>query len=185
MTTIVLSWLASNWLLVAGVLALGFAAFNPLAFWKAKAWILAGAIALWGWSGHAAHDALQLQAAKDRAHAAQAIADAQANARAAEHKHTQELASIAAQYEKDKADAEAAADRLADDLRAGNRRLRSLWQGCQATGRLSGAAASAAEPDAEDRLREESAGRIVGAVRACQSQRDALINVIEADRRVK
>lgn len=79
-------------------------------------------------------------------------------------------AAVAAQYEKDKADAQAASDRLVADLRAGNQRLHTRWQAAIATCALSAAAAAASIADGGAADRIESAGRIVGAAAACDAQ---------------
>lgn len=91
---------------------------------------------------------------------------------------------ISAAYEKGKTDAQAAGDRVTADLRAGAVRLSRLWRGCEARAAgLSAPAGDPGEPDATDGLRYASAGRIVGLVAACQAQRDALIDVLEAERK--
>lgn len=81
---------------------------------------------------------------------------------------------LAAQYEKEKANAQTASDRVIADLRAGNLRLHQRWQASVATGQLSAAAAAASEPDgaADDRI--ESAGRAIGAAAQCDAQVRAL-----------
>ena len=97
-------------------------------------------------------------------------ADAQANAR------------IAEAYEKGKQDAEAAGKRVADNLIAGNLKLRKRWQGCEATDRVSDAATRAAESDAEAADRAESAGRIVRAAREADEQIKGLQDILRAER---
>lgn len=77
---------------------------------------------------------------------------------------------VAAQYEKDKADAQDASDRLVADLRVGNQRLHTRWQAALATSELSAAAAAGAIADGGAADRAESAGRIVGAAAACDVQ---------------
>lgn len=81
---------------------------------------------------------------------------------------------LAAQYEREKVDAQTASDRVIADLRAGNLRLHQRWQASVATGQLSAAAAAASEPDgaADDRI--ESAGRAIGAAAQCDAQVRAL-----------
>lgn len=91
-------------------------------------------------------------------------------ARATEHANAVAFAATAATYEKEKADAQADADRTAADLRDGNLRLRNEWQGCVATGRLSATAAAAAQPDATADDRAASAGRIVRAAAGADAQ---------------
>lgn len=116
-----------------------------------------------------------------RADLADARADASASARAVEAIRAQAAAAAAEQYEQGKLDAQTAADRVVAGLNAGTVRLRREWAGCE-TSRLSAAAARAAEPDAADRLRAASAGRIVRAVAECQAQRDGLMALVRADR---
>lgn len=86
----------------------------------------------------------------------------------------------AAEYERGKQDAQMVADRVVDDLRAGNLRLRRQWQGCEA--RVPEAPASSSEPDAAPADREGSAGRIVRAAAACDAQVTALQALVKADR---
>lgn len=87
-----------------------------------------------------------------------------------ERANAAKAAAVAAQYEKDKADAQAASDRLVADLRAGNQRLHTRWQAAIATSELSAAAAAASIADGGAADRIESAGRIVGAAAACDAQ---------------
>lgn len=77
---------------------------------------------------------------------------------------------VAAQYEKDRADAQAASDRLVADLRAGNQRLHDRWQAAIATSELSAAAAAGAITDGRADDRHQSASRIIGAADACDAQ---------------
>ena len=83
---------------------------------------------------------------------------------------------VAEKYEQDKKDAEAAAKRVADDLRAGNLRLRKLWEGCQARPAAQSDSASQSDAAADDRA--ESAGRIVRAAREADAQIRALQDFI-------
>lgn len=121
----------------------------------------------------------QLVIAETAKLAAQAQADAQAKARAIEQAQAKAVAEIAESYEKGKADAQATADRVAADLRAGTLRLRREWAQCE-TGRLSEAAASAREFDAAEQSRAESAGRIVRAAAECDAQVSALQAIVRA-----
>lgn len=189
----ILSWLAHNWLLVAGVLALVFAATSPVAFWKAKAWALAAAIGLWGWSGHAAHDALQVryaqleaQAAKDAADAAHARAERAEAIRKWDAERAGSVGRIGEAYEKGKHDAQIAGQAAAADLRSGALRLRKLWHGCEArsAGAVPDATASAGERDAEAVDRAEAAGRIVRIGAEADAQLRACQAILEDDRRV-
>jgi hypothetical protein len=95
--------------------------------------------------------------------AQRAVTEAQAakfaeQAKAAEQAQAAQLSTIAQQYEQDKADAQAKADRTIADLRAGTVRLRKQWT-CPA--QVPGAAAGSAEPDADAQLREQGAGDLV------------------------
>lgn len=101
--------------------------------------------------------------------------------RATEQRHAADMARIAAEYDRERQNAEAAASRVVADLRNGNVRLRNQWAGCSRS--LPEAAEGSGEADGADGLRQDSAGRIIGAVTACQAQRDALIEVIESERR--
>ncbi len=87
-----------------------------------------------------------------------------------ERANAAKASAVAAQYEKDKADAQAASDRLVSDLRAGNQRLHDRWQAAIATGELSAAAAAASIADGGAAGRYESAGRAIGAADACDAQ---------------
>lgn len=119
--------------------------------------------------------------AADNAAAARVAAEAErdasrvelAQARAvitAERSNAAKANAVAAQYEKDKTDAQTASDRLVADLRAGNQRLHERWQAAIATGQLSAAAAAAAVADGGPADRYESAGRIVRAADECAAQ---------------
>lgn len=77
---------------------------------------------------------------------------------------------LAAQYEQDKANAQAAHDAVVADLRAGNQRLHQRWQAAIATGELSAAAATAGIADGATDDRIQSAGRAIGAAAACDAQ---------------
>lgn len=77
---------------------------------------------------------------------------------------------LAAQYEKERVDAQAVSDRVVADLRSGNVRLHQRWQASVATGQLSAAAAAAAQSDGRTDDRIESAGRAIGAAAQCDAQ---------------
>ena len=81
---------------------------------------------------------------------------------------------LAARYEKEKIHVKSESDRLAADLRAGNRRLHDRWQAAVHTAALSQAVASASQPDGRADDRYESAGRIIGAADQCDAQVRAL-----------
>lgn len=88
---------------------------------------------------------------------------------------------IAEQYEQDKINAQAKADAVIADLRAGAIRLQDKWAGCPSP-RLPGIDPRPTEPDAAEQGRIESAARIVSAAAACDAQVKGLQAVVEADR---
>jgi hypothetical protein len=163
------------WLLVVrllgGIRATVFAALATLAL---------SAAGVQTWRLRHAHDAL----ATAKREQAQAAAFASEAARNEEQTRVRYIAGIDAAFERGKADAKAQGERVAADLRSGNLRLSRLWRGCEANAaaKLPGPAADSGLADAADGLREASAGRVVGAVAACQAERDALLGIAEADR---
>jgi len=167
-----------------------YAIVRLLGGWRAAAFACLAMLAI----GYAGVQSLRLDAAHKAAHEAALAAKAARNdavmaelsaieaARAKEQERADSVNRIAAAYERGKKDAAEQGKQVAADLAAGNERLRDLWQGCKAS-RVPGPAANPGEPDAADGLRAASAGRIVGAVAACQAQRDALIDALEDDRK--
>lgn len=144
--------------------------------------ILALALAL-GWS------LWRAESHKGRADRAQEAAERTAaqlrdatTALETERGYTKRLHEIAAQHEKDKADAEAAADRTIADLRAGTLQLRQHWQGCVATSRLSASEPAAGFADDASRLRAEGAGALVRLADQCDAQVKGLQAIVMADR---
>lgn len=137
---------------------------------------LLGLLAIWqrGSLANAQRTADAAEVARDAAQAelvAANVALGQAHAVIDTERRTAAAANaLAAQYEQEKADAQAASDRLVADLRAGNERLHQRWQAAVATRELSAAAATGGLADgaADDRFR--SAGRIVGAADRCDAQ---------------
>ena len=96
-----------------------------------------------------------------------ALDKARQDAAAAELRQKQAMAAAAADYEKDKAHALAAQNRVIADLRAGTLKLRAQWRGCLAS------PGTADRPEAGDGaadLRSESAGRIVRAAADADAQ---------------
>lgn len=116
-----------------------------------------------------------------RAEASEARAKALSEVIETERAAAKRANEIAAQYEQDKIDAEAAAKRTADDLRAGNLRLRQQWEGCKAGG-VPQADRAAGQPDASADDRAESASRIVRAADEADAQIRALQEFIRAER---
>lgn len=156
-----------------------------LRYWKPlAALVLLATLYSWTYMRGYRHGAASV--AQDfTAHLAQDAIAAQKASEAARRHEQQDAANsakIADAYEKGKRDAEAAGKRVADDLRAGSLRLRRMWAGCEAE-RLSGAATSPAEPDADAADRAESAGRIVRSAREADEQIKALQNILRAERK--
>ena len=120
-------------------------------------------------------------AASRRAEASEAELKAVSKARDQEREAAKRANAIAAKYEQDKIDAEAAAKRTADDLRAGNLRLRQQWEGCKAGG-VPQVNRAAGQPDAAADDRAESAGRIVRAADDADAQIRALQDFIRSER---
>lgn len=98
----------------------------------------------------------------------EAAARASLEARTAEYEMALHSAEIATAYEKGKKDAEAKAEQVVADLRAGNLRLQRRWQGCPP--RLPETPTPTSQPDDGAGDREESASRIVRAAAECDAQ---------------
>jgi len=119
-------------------------------------------------------------AAEQRAEASEARVRALSEVIETERAAAKRANEIAAQYEQDKINAKANAERVADDLRAGNVRLRSMWEGCKA--RLPQADGAAGQPDAVADDRAESAGRIIRAADEADAQIKGLQDFIRSER---
>ena len=124
---------------------------------------------------------VRADAASRRAEASEAELKAVSKARDREREAAKRANAIAAKYEQDKIDAEAAAKRTADDLRAGNLRLRQQWEGCKAGG-VPQVNRAAGQPDAAADDRAESAGRIVAAADQCDAQVKGLQQFVLSER---
>lgn len=96
-------------------------------------------------------------------------------ARKAEARSADALAGVGTAYEKGLKDAQAKSAAVVADLRAGNIELRDHWKGCQ---RDAASATSTAVADAEARVREEAAGRIVRVGAEADAQVKGLQDVI-------
>jgi hypothetical protein len=118
--------------------------------------------------------------ATEKAARAEAETKASEQARLIEQMLSTRMAAIDSAYARGKQDAKAAGDAVAADLRTGNLRLRRLWEGCQASGQVSGAGAAIGGPDGRADDRADSAGRIVGAAAACDAQVKGLQSAIRA-----
>lgn len=125
--------------------------------------------------------AVRADAASRRAEASEARAKALSEVIETERAAAKRANEIAAQYEREKVNAQAAADRTIADLRAGTLRLRERWQGCEARS-MSAPAGSSGEPDAAAADRAESAGRIVRAADEADAQIRALQDFIRSER---
>jgi hypothetical protein len=156
-----------------------------LRYWKPVAALLLCALCFgWGYktAALAGKYAMASHLAQD---AKQQAKDVQDLLRIAEKVRAQEQALAAAnaaageQYEKGKRDAEAAGKRVADDLRAGNLKLRKRWQGCV----VPGASHGSGEPDAEAADRAESAGRIIRTAHEADEQIKGLQDILRAERK--
>ena len=134
----------------------------------------------WGHDNGAAK--VQAQWDKERTELLEAYADDMAKARERERELTEHMAEVAESYERDRADAQAAADRVVSELRAGNLRLHKRWQAAIATRDLSEAATAAGESDAAADDRHASASRIVRAAEHCDAQVRGLQAVIRSYR---
>lgn len=137
---------------------------------------LLGLLAIWqrGSLANARRTADAAEVARDAAQAelvAANVALGQAHDVIATERRTAAAANaLAAQYEQDKAHAQAAHDAVVADLRVGNQRLHQRWQAAVATGELSAAAATAGLADGATDDRIQSAGRAIGAAAACDAQ---------------
>lgn len=160
-----------------------------LLYWKQAVgaalllFVLGFAYHLGGANGRAKLAECRAQAEKTIAEMARAEADLQAKYRKAEQDKAAQVALIAEQYEQDKADAQAAADRTIADLRSGTIRLRDRWQASRATCDVSGAAARAAVADAAAADREQGASDLVRAARDADAQIRGLQAVVREDRK--
>lgn len=165
MTFLLLYWKQ----IVAGLIVLAVLAVLAFTYW------LGGASGRTELAEYKAKVAAQATVVADLATKAERIA------RETEQAHAKALADVAEQYEQDKQNAQADADRLVADLRAGNRKLRDLWKD-QSTASVSGVAASTGGAEGQARLREESISRVLAAVAQCEAQVTGLQAVTEADR---
>lgn len=125
--------------------------------------------------GKADVDALQSQMR-------QAQAEAEASARDIEHQHAAQLSRLAEQYEQERQDAQATADRTIADLRDGAIRLRNEWQGCTAAGSVPAAAGSAGSADDGAALRAAGAADLVRAAAECDAQVRGLQDALRSER---
>lgn len=107
---------------------------------------------------------------------------AETQARAKERRDVERLAEIEEQHEEERREIEAASNRTIADLESGAIKLRQHWQGCEATSRVSGAAAGSVIADGGHQIRRESASRIIAAADEADAHVRALQRVIQSDR---
>lgn len=155
--------------------------------WVKVAAILLAVVCLIGGGWYVGHYqaslAYELKISKIQTADAQALATAQADARAKEQLAADTLAQIQDQYEQDKANAQADYDRTVADLRAGNLRLRKQWQ-CPSTS-VPGAATGSGQPDAAADQRAADAANLVRIAADADAQIKALQQIVITDRSVK
>lgn len=135
---VVLNWARKNWLAIL----IAFAALG---------------LYMLGRHDGAEKPKAELAAYKAAVQKAVAIRLTQNKLKEAEDKRV--FAEIAKKYEQDKLDAKAKSDAVIAGLRAGTIKLRKQWQGCSVPTK---AADGSSGVDEDARLREESAGRIIG-----------------------
>ena len=147
-------------LVVVLLILLGVIAWQRGSVWKAEA------------------QASSAQADREAAIAAREAADAElAQVQAlvvTERASAKAANALAARYEKEKSDAQAASERVVADLRDGHRRLHDRWQAAVNTTALSQAVAGASQSDGGADDRYQSAGRAIGAADQCDAQVRAL-----------
>lgn len=121
------------------------------------------------------------EAAAQSAREAQAAVASMKDTLETERSRTQDMADIGERHEQDREEAATVPAAVADDLRAGNLRLRREWAGCE-TARLSDSAAATLERDALAASRDQLAGAVVRVGRDADDQLRACQAVIRADR---
>ena len=130
----------------------------------------------------AADAVARADASEQRAQTLEAQLQAVSEARNKEREAAKRANAIAAQYEQDKLNAESAAKRTADDLRAGNLRLRQQWEGCKAGG-VHQANGTSGQPDAAAEQRIEGASNLVRIGQEADAQIMGLQEFIRSERK--
>lgn len=125
----------------------------------------------------------KMETANDERDAALAALDDVKNTLVTERRKNKALNTIAAQHEKDKVDAQAAADQMLADLNADRRRLRTHWEATLATNELSRAVASASFADGGAELRQRDVATLRGILGRCQAQVESLQAIAAEDRK--
>jgi len=150
----------------------------------ALALMIVGAVGGWYVRGKGADAELasaKLDRAADQAGAAMAFGQAEALRLSQYETQAEKLAAADADHQKDMSDAQARADRVANDLRAGTLRLRDEWATARATAAVQ-AAACTGKPDAAAELRAAGARDLVLAGAQCDSTIIGLQRALMADR---
>lgn len=143
--------------------------------------LLAVTIAALTYRGNAANARAERDAAVTAQQAAEQERDNLKRVIDIERARADRMTRIAEQYEQDKINAQAKADAVIADLRAGAIRLQDKWAGCPAP-RLPGIDPAPSEPDAATADREASASRIIRAGAACDAQVRGLQAIVIGDR---
>lgn len=123
----------------------------------------------------------KLDRAADQTGAALAFGQAEALRLSQYQAQANQLAAADAAHQKDMSDAQARADRVANDLHAGTLRLRDEWATARATAAVQ-AAAGTGQPDAASELRAAGARDLVLAGAQCDSTIIGLQRALMADR---
>ena len=149
--------------------------------------LLAGvtAFGIQTWRLDSAQDALtelQRDVANERLKAATDLLLFNAASRAKEQAMQAGFDQATAEYRKESADAQANADRVAADLRAGNIRLRREWLACTAAASVPGTAEPAAGADAGADDRAGLAAAVVRSGAECAIQVRGLQRLLRAER---
>lgn len=142
-----------------------------------------GGYRAYGWAYTNGYNAANVRAEKVIAEFARAEADAQAKARKAEQAVAAGIAQAQDEAGKRNDQIELDYQRRIAGVVSDRDRLRKLWQAERATDELADSAAIAAAVAEQDRLRRESAARIVRAAETVQSERDEVIDRYEAVRK--
>jgi len=126
-------------------------------------------------------DGLVTAAATQRAEYLAQLAAASESARATEQRHADAIAAADIHYQREKADASAVAETVADGLRRGVLKLRRELAACGASARVPSDAGSASGTDDSTELRKAVADTVaIGA--ACDARIRVLQAVVAADR---
>lgn len=110
----------------------------------------------------------------------QHLVDSYTKAMKVEREAQRTINSLGREYQRKLNEARENERAIADSLRNDTIRLRSHWRGCEATSRVSSAAASGSVYNGEAELRNESASRIIGDSDRADAQVRALQDTINS-----